>query len=54
VSSIGRQKTQLSAFVPTALTRYDLPDLARAIAPRKVEVRNAVDPTGKPKKARAK
>jgi len=47
-------KNQLNQIVPAALTRYDLPDLARAIAPRKVEVRNVVDPTGKPKEARAK
>ena len=47
-------KNQLNQIVPAALTRYDLPDLARAIAPRKVQIRNVVDPTGKPKEARAK
>ena len=42
-------KNQLNQIVPCALTRYDLPDLVRAIAPRKVTVRDPVDPTGKPK-----
>ena len=43
-------KEQLMQIVPLALTRYDLPDLARAIAPRPVEIKSPVDPTGKPKK----
>jgi len=47
-------KSQLNGIVPAALTRYDLPDLVRAIAPRKVEVREPFDPMGKPKEARAK
>ncbi len=42
-------KNQLNQIVPRALTRYDLPDLVRAIAPRKVTIRNPVDPTGAPK-----
>ena len=42
-------KNQLNQIVPGALTRYDLPDLVAAIAPRKVIIRNPVDPTGKPK-----
>jgi len=47
-------KNQLNGIVPAALTRYDLPDLVRAIAPRKVEIRRPYDPTGKPKAAPAK
>ena len=43
-------KGQIGQIVPCALTRYDLPDLVAAIAPRKVEVRKPVDPTGKLKK----
>ncbi len=39
---------QLEQIVAGALTRYDLPDLVRAIGPRAVEVRRPVDPTGKP------
>lgn len=39
---------QLTNAVPGALAVYDLPDLAAAIAPRKVTVRAAVDATGKP------
>jgi hypothetical protein len=35
--------------VPAALTRYDLPDVVKAIAPRKVTIRNPLAPTGKPK-----
>ncbi|MFW6162779.1 MAG: alpha/beta hydrolase family protein, partial [Planctomycetota bacterium] len=42
-------KDQLNQIVPRALTRYDLPDLVAAIAPRQVTVRHPVDPTGKPK-----
>jgi hypothetical protein len=34
------------AIVPGVLTRYDLPDLAAAIAPRPVWVINATSPTG--------
>jgi hypothetical protein len=44
-------KEQLSQVVPAALTRYDLPDLVKSIAPRPVRVEDAVDPTGKPKAA---
>jgi len=45
-------KDQLNGIVPAALTRYDLPDLVRAIAPRNVEIRNVVDPTGEAKTAK--
>ena len=34
--------------VPGVLTKYDLPDLIRAIAPRKVTITNPVDATGVP------
>jgi hypothetical protein len=40
---------QMNQVVPRALTRYDLPDLAKAIAPRPVHISKPVDPTGKPK-----
>lgn len=40
---------ELTQVVPGALTRYDLPDLGRAIAPRGVTLASPVDPTGKPK-----
>ncbi|HUU09716.1 MAG TPA: acetylxylan esterase [Phycisphaerae bacterium] len=40
---------QLGQVVAGVLACYDLPDLVRAIGPRPVEVRNPVDPTGKPK-----
>ncbi|MFM8272880.1 MAG: alpha/beta hydrolase [Gemmata sp.] len=39
---------QLASVVPGALKVYDLPDLAAAIAPRPLTVRNPVDATGKP------
>ncbi|MEW6357284.1 MAG: acetylxylan esterase [Planctomycetota bacterium] len=42
-------KDQLTQVVPGVLTRYDLPDLVKAIAPRPVEIRNPVHPTGEPK-----
>ena len=45
-------KEQLQQIVPGALERYDLPDLVRAIAPRPVEIRRPIDPTGKPKAAK--
>jgi dienelactone hydrolase len=41
-------QNQLSSVVPGALEAYDLPDLAAAIAPRKLTIRNPVDPSGKP------
>ena len=47
-------KAQLPQVVPGALERYDLPDLVRAIAPRPVEIRRPVAPTGEPKNANAK
>ena len=43
-------RNQLNQVVPGALTCYDLPDLAKAIAPRPVTITNPVDPTGQPKK----
>lgn len=49
VAATPRCKNQLNQIVPLALTRYDLPDLVRAIAPRAVTIRQPVDPTGKPK-----
>ena len=39
---------QLTNVVPGALRVYDLPDLAAAIAPRTITIRNPVDPAGKP------
>jgi cephalosporin-C deacetylase-like acetyl esterase len=42
-------KNQLAQVVPAALTRYDLPDLVRAIALRPVHVIDPVDPKGEPK-----
>jgi len=42
-------KNQLAQVVPAALTRYDLPDLVRAIAPRTVHTNDPVDAKGNPK-----
>jgi acetyl esterase/lipase len=42
-------KQQLQQVVPAALTRYDLPDLVRAIAPRAVNVNDPVDAKGNSK-----
>src|SRR5205823_10848694 len=39
---------QLANVVPGALSAYDLPDLAAAVAPRKLTIRNPVDATGQP------
>jgi len=39
---------QLTNVVPGALKVYDLPDLAAAIAPRTITIRNPVDPAGRP------
>jgi dienelactone hydrolase len=39
---------QLANVVPGALAVYDLPDLAAAIAPRKLTIRNPVDAAGRP------
>jgi hypothetical protein len=39
---------QLTNVVPGALAAYDLPDLAAAVAPRPLTIRNPADPTGKP------
>jgi len=49
VVATPQSKDQLNQVVPGALACYDLPDLVRAIGPRPVATRNAVDPTGKPK-----
>jgi hypothetical protein len=37
---------QLTNAVPGALAAYDLPDLAAALAPRRLTIRAAVDPQG--------
>ena len=42
-------KNQLTNIVPFALEYYDLPNLIDAMAPRKVQAVEPVDPTGKPK-----
>ena len=39
---------QLTNVVPGALTVYDLPDLAAAVAPRPLTIRHPADPTGQP------
>ncbi len=39
---------QLANVVPGALEEYDLPDLAAALAPRPLTIRNPVDAAGKP------
>ncbi len=39
---------QLTNVVPGALAAYDLPDLAAAVAPRPLTIRNPADPTGRP------
>jgi cephalosporin-C deacetylase-like acetyl esterase len=39
---------QLTNVVAGALATYDLPDLAKAMAPRKLTITNPVDPVGKP------
>jgi cephalosporin-C deacetylase-like acetyl esterase/pimeloyl-ACP methyl ester carboxylesterase len=39
---------QLTNVVPGVLAVYDLPDLAAAVAPRVLTIREAVDPVGKP------
>src|SRR5262249_6055569 len=39
---------QLANAVPGALAVYDLPDLAAALAPRKLTIRNPVDTMGQP------
>jgi hypothetical protein len=41
-------RDQLAAVVPGVLASYDLPDLAAALAPRRFELLDAVDATGKP------
>ncbi|HPD16371.1 MAG TPA: acetylxylan esterase [Planctomycetota bacterium] len=49
VVATPQAKAQLNQVVPGALACYDLPDLVKAIAPRKVTVRQAVDAMGKTK-----
>lgn len=39
---------QLANVVPGALAHYDLPDLIKLIAPRRVTIRNPVDALGRP------
>ena len=41
-------RQQLTNVVPGALKHYDFPDLVAAIVPRRVEIRGAVDPAGRP------
>ena len=48
VVRIPLSKGQLANVVPGALAVYDLPDLAAAIAPRPLTIRNAVDAAGNP------
>jgi hypothetical protein len=45
-SSVGHNP--VAGVVPGALGVYDLLDLARAIAPRRLTVRDPVDPIGRP------
>ena len=40
-------RDQLTNVVPGVLTHYDLPDLAAALAPRPLTIREPVDPAGK-------
>jgi len=42
-------RNQLNQVVPGALKFYDLPDLVRALGPRRVTVKDPVDPKGEPK-----
>jgi dienelactone hydrolase/pimeloyl-ACP methyl ester carboxylesterase len=48
VVRIPLSKGQLANVVPGALAVYDLPDLAAAMAPRPLTIRNAVDAAGRP------
>ena len=48
VARTPRSVDQLANVVPGVLEVYDLPDLAEAIAPRPLTIRNAVDPAGVP------
>lgn len=41
-------RNQLTNVVPAALTVYDLPDLAAAVAPRSLTIRGGTDAAGKP------
>jgi dienelactone hydrolase/pimeloyl-ACP methyl ester carboxylesterase len=41
-------RNQLASVIPGVLREYDLPDLAAAIAPRPLTIRNPVDAAGKP------
>jgi dienelactone hydrolase len=48
VAQASQSRNQLASVVPGALQTYDLPDLAAAIAPRRLTIRNPVDPLGQP------
>jgi len=48
VAQATQSRNQLANAVPGALKSYDLPDLAAALAPRPLTIRNPVDPMGKP------
>jgi hypothetical protein len=41
-------RDQLSSVLPGVLEAYDLPDLAAAIAPRPLTIRQPTDPAGAP------
>ena len=41
-------RQQLTNVVPRALEAYDLPDLAAALAPRPLTIKNPVDAAGNP------
>lgn len=50
-SLVARTKSprgDLAGVVPGVLARYDLPDLASALAPRRVTIREPIDPAGRP------
>jgi cephalosporin-C deacetylase-like acetyl esterase len=49
VASTPLARDQLTNVIPFVLEHYDLPDLVKAIEPRKVIIQDRVDPTGKPK-----
>jgi hypothetical protein len=46
IATAPLHRNAAESMVPGALRQYDIPDLIRAIAPRKVEFRNPVDETG--------
>ena len=50
-SQVARTKSprgDLAGVIPGVLASYDLPDLASALAPRPVTIREPVDPAGQP------